>query len=228
VRLLYLKSDNLTNVAGQIAQQVKSREEKSNSASDPELDTIVLDDDTDDEMSRYNPLYFYVQMNREAAEEGNPFVHNPLGQLQLLVTSILATPAFIIFDAIEPPSNEDVSPETMEVNTSAHWELYKNSKSYGVHDFKWLCTAAEEGDYRARWELGYIYLNGLYGVSKDLVKSVMWYSLVEADGHNPTGVDNIRKKLTPAQLTEAEHLYENWKPGRCEREILGTETKNTN
>jgi len=228
VRLLFLKSDNLPDVARRIAQQAKSREEKSNYVSDPEYDTTVLDNDADDEMSRYNPLYFYVQMNKEAAEEGNPFVHNPIGQFMLLGISITATPFFIIFDAIGPPDKKDVLPEAINVNTSAHWVLYKNSKSHGVHDFKSLCTAAEEGDYRARWELGYIYLNGLYGVSKDLVKSVMWYSLVEADGHNPTGVDHIRKQLTPEQLTEAEHLYENWKPGRCEREILGTELNNTN
>ena len=55
----------------------------------------------------------------------------------------------------------------------------------------------------------------------------MWYSLVEADGHNPKGVDNIREQLTPEQLSEADHLYENWKPGRCEREIMGTEPINT-
>lgn len=89
----------------------------------------------------------------------------------------------------------------------------------GEYDFKQLCTAAEQGDFRARWELGYIYYNGLYGVNKDLAQSVMWYSLVEADGHNPKGVDNIREQLTPEQLIEAEHLYENWKPGRCERDL---------
>ena len=89
----------------------------------------------------------------------------------------------------------------------------------GKYDIKLLCTAADQGDYRARWELGYIYHNGLYGVSKDLVQSVMWYSLVEADGHDPKGVDNIRKKLTPEQLIEVKHLYENWKPGQCERDL---------
>ena len=89
----------------------------------------------------------------------------------------------------------------------------------GEYDFKQLCTAAEQGDFRARWELGYIYYNGLYGVNKDLAQSVMWYSLVEIDGHNLKGVDNIREQLTPEQLIEAEHLYENWKPGGCERDL---------
>ena len=107
------------------------------------------------------------------------------------------------------------------------WELYNFKKYHGEYDFKWLCMAAKQGDYRARWELGYLHHYGLYGVRKDLVLSVMWYSLVEADGHNPKGVDNIREQLTPEQLSEADHLYENWKPGRCEREIMGTEPINT-
>lgn len=230
VRLLYLKSGDLPYVARQIAQQAKSREGKNISASDTELDITVSDDDADDdsEMSRYNPLYFYVQMNKEAAEEGSPAVHSPLGQLQLLLTSILATPGFIIFDAINSPDQSTGAKESPDRNVSPPWELYNKSKRRGIHNFKWLCAAAEQGDYRARWELGHIYFKGLYGVRKDLVQSVMWYSLVEADGHNPTSVDDIRTQLTPEQLTEAEHLYENWKSGQCEREISGTVTNNTN
>jgi len=339
VRLLYLRSDNLLTIAKQLSQNEDMLDSK--------------DDDT--EMSRYNPLYFYVQMNKEAAEEGNPFVHNPLGQLQLLVTSILASPFIIVLDAVFGPPDQatsatvttvtaeeestmadatdainrhdweagyralegclhsrntkvrkfclyqinthpelrDAAKQTFsesalrqskashgdsaqdieshriaiyenittkedltfanlnmhkafpsyqnqkeqalkvlqkratEGNPGAQWEFYKFSKSRGDHDFKWLCAAAEQGDYRARWELGYIYSNGLYGARKDLVQSVMWYSLVEADGHNPTGVDNIRAQLTSEQLTEAEYLYHNWKPGQCEREIFGSETFST-
>lgn len=112
--------------------------------------------------------------------------------------------------------------------SEAQWQLYKRSKSRDEYDFKWLCTAAEQGDYRARWELGYLHLHGLYGIRKDLVLSVMWYSLVEAGGHDPKGVDNIRKQLSPEQLTRAQHLYEDWKPGRCEREIIRTEPNISN
>jgi TPR repeat protein len=109
----------------------------------------------------------------------------------------------------------------------AQWKLYKLNKYHGEYDFKWLCKAAEQGDYRAQWELGYLHGYGLYGVRKDLVLSLMYYSLVEAAGHDPKGVDNMRKQLSPEQLTEAEHLYESWKPGRCEREILGPKSSDT-
>jgi len=111
---------------------------------------------------------------------------------------------------------------------NAQWELYKRSKTRGEYKFKWLCKAAEQGDSRAQWELGYIYQRGLYGVRKDLVLSVMWFSLLEAEGHDSGGVDTIRKLLTPEQIDEAEHLYESWKPGQCEREIFGTEPNYSN
>lgn len=113
-------------------------------------------------------------------------------------------------------------------DASALWELYKHSKFRGEYDFSLLCKAAEQGDYRAQWELGYLHLNGLYGVRKDLVLSVMWYSLVEDSGHDPKGIENIRSQLSAEQLNKAEHLYESWRPGRCEQEIFGTELNNLN
>jgi len=126
----------------------------------------------------------------------------------------------------EPVSEEVLLSEAETGNVTAQWELYKRRKSRGEYDFKWLCKAAEQGDYRSRWELGYLYHYGLYGVRKDLVLSVMRYSLVESVGHDPKGVDNIREQLTPEQLTEAEHLYDNWIPGRCERDLVPDNPRN--
>jgi len=127
--------------------------------------------------------------------------------------------------------DESVSEEYLLSNAEAgdakaQWELYKLSVSSGERDFKWLCKAAEGGDYRARWELGYLHLNGLYGIQKDLVLSVMWYTLVESAGYDPKGVDNIREQLTPEQLTEAEHLYDNWIPGQCEHNLVPDNPRN--
>jgi hypothetical protein len=126
----------------------------------------------------------------------------------------------------EPVSEEVLLSEAETGNVAAQWELYKRRKSRGEYDYKWLCNAAEQGDYRARWELGYLYHYGLHGVRKDLVLSVMWYSLVESDGHDPKGVDNIREQLTPEQLTEAEHLYDAWKPGQCEHDLIPDNPRN--
>jgi hypothetical protein len=128
--------------------------------------------------------------------------------------------SYIRTEGAELASEEELLSEAINGSTSAQWELYKRRKSRSEYDFKWLCKAAEQGDYRARWELGYLYHYGLYGIRKDLVLSVMWYSLVEADGHDPKGIDNIREQLAPEQLTEAEHLYVNWMPGQCERDLV--------
>lgn len=126
---------------------------------------------------------------------------------------------------VEPLSEEQLLSEAETGNTQAQWQLYKHKELRGK--YKRLCEAAEQGDYRAQWELGYLHANGLYGVRKDLVLSAMWYGLVESAGHNPGGVDTIRERLTLEQRIKAEHLYENWNPGQCEREIFGIES-NTN
>jgi hypothetical protein len=112
----------------------------------------------------------------------------------------------------------------------AQWELYKRSKSRGEHNYKWLCKAADQGNYRARGELGYLHRYGLHGVRKDLVLSAMWLGLTESGSPNPKGVDNIHKQLelTPEQLIEVKRLYLNWKSGHCEREIFAAEPNNTN
>lgn len=125
----------------------------------------------------------------------------------------------------EPLSEEHLLSEAEIGNTQAQWQLDKRRELHGK--YKRLCEAAEQGDYRAQWELGYLHANGLYGARKDLVLSAMWYGLVESAGHSPGGVDTIRERLTPEQRIKAEHLYENWKPGQCEREIFGIES-NTN
>jgi hypothetical protein len=131
-----------------------------------------------------------------------------------------------LYKQVAQPEAYSRALENFNLIFQTQWERYKLKKSGGELDFKLLCKAAEEGEYRAQWELGYIHLYGLYGVRKDLVLSVMWYDLVEAGGHDPKGVDHIREQLTTEQLIEVEHLHENWKSGQCEREIFGAQKNN--
>ena len=62
-------------------------------------------------------------------------------------------PCFNIYDNRRPSS---VSPQLILFSdaitgkTAAQWELYEQSKSRDEHDFRWLCKAADRGDYRAR------------------------------------------------------------------------------
>jgi hypothetical protein len=128
----------------------------------------------------------------------------------------------------EPVSEDILLIDAKLGNAGAQWELYERRKLRGEHDFEWLCRAAEQGDYRAQWELGFLHYYGLHGVRKDDLLSVMWLSLVESGGHDSFGGYSIRKSLTPEQLAAVEHLLKNWKTGRCEREIFGTEPSDSN
>jgi len=119
-------------------------------------------------------------------------------------------------------------PLSMPVTTPTaeqSWEIFKLSNSRGEPDFKALCGAADQGDSRARRELGYLHYHGLHGVRKDPVLSAMWYGLIESYSQGPDSFSTGREQLTPEQLTELKSLYINWKPGHCEREISGNEFK---
>jgi hypothetical protein len=86
---------------------------------------------------------------------------------------------------------------------------------------KWYRLAAEQGDAFAQLELGIMYADG-EGVAQDYVLSDMWFSLAAA--HLPADVIDvieetaatqryiIEKRMTPAQVAEAQRLAREWKP----------------
>jgi len=80
---------------------------------------------------------------------------------------------------------------------------------------KWWTFAANQGDAEAQASLGFLYESG-NGVVQDYVQAYLWYSLVVADypgnANASSGLRAVAKKLTPAQLSEAQDLVRNWKP----------------
>jgi len=77
---------------------------------------------------------------------------------------------------------------------------------------------AEQGDASAQSFLGIMYVEGL-GVPQDYSKAHMWFNL--AASRFPPGVehdiavknrDNVAKRMTPAQISEAQNLAREWKP----------------
>ncbi len=77
---------------------------------------------------------------------------------------------------------------------------------------------AEQGNAKAQFSLGSMYFNG-YGVGQDYVRAYMWVNLA-ASGF-PPGKDRdtavkyrniVAKKMTPAQVSEAQKLAREWKP----------------
>ncbi len=77
---------------------------------------------------------------------------------------------------------------------------------------------AEQGDADAQYNLGNIYKNGK-GVPQDYAQAHMWFNLAASIYPPGKNRDNavfnrniVAKKMTPAQISEAQKLAREWKP----------------
>ena len=77
----------------------------------------------------------------------------------------------------------------------------------------WYSKAAEQGHPKARLFLGVMYAEGR-GVPQDYVMAHMWFSLAAARGEQKAvqALEMAERKMTPAQLAEAQKLARDWKP----------------
>ena len=78
---------------------------------------------------------------------------------------------------------------------AAHW--YREAAEH-VPDFG--------GAGQGRKNLGLLYMQGL-GVPKDYVQAYMWFSLSNSESN----LSDAKDQLTPAQVSEAERMIEDWK-----------------
>jgi len=78
---------------------------------------------------------------------------------------------------------------------------------------RWYRLAAEQGDASAQFKLGLMYGQG-EGGPKDYVLAQMWLNLAAAKGMKEAvkGRDILEKRMTPAQLAEAQRLTREWTP----------------
>ena len=82
----------------------------------------------------------------------------------------------------------------------------------------WWRKAAEQGYVKAQYILGLTYSEGL-GVPQAFAQAYIWFNLA-ACRHPPSekrdnavsNRDKVAKKATPAQISEAEKLAQEWKP----------------
>jgi len=72
---------------------------------------------------------------------------------------------------------------------------------------------ADQGNANAQYNLGTFYDNGL-GVPLDKVRAYMWFSLSAAQGREGAAAfrDLIARRMTTAQIAEAQKLVREWKP----------------
>src|SRR5882724_5667141 len=77
----------------------------------------------------------------------------------------------------------------------------------------WFRRAAEQGHPVAKLFLGVMYAEGR-GVPQDYVRAHMWFSLAAAQGEQRAvkTLEMAERRMTPAQLNEAQKLARDWKP----------------
>jgi uncharacterized protein len=84
---------------------------------------------------------------------------------------------------------------------------------------KWLQLAANQGHTLAQSNLAFMYRDG-EGVPQDYVKAHMWFNLASAGAPATSRAnyveyrDELAKKMTPAQMAEAQKLAREWKPNK--------------
>ena len=78
----------------------------------------------------------------------------------------------------------------------------------------WVLLAANQGNGLAAIKLGFMYEGGR-GVTQDLVQAYKWYNLGGTNGET-MGIqsrDELAKRMTPAQIHEAQQLTKEWMAG---------------
>jgi uncharacterized protein len=77
----------------------------------------------------------------------------------------------------------------------------------------WFGRAAAQGHPVAQLYLGIMYAEGR-GVPQDYVRAHMWFSLAAARGEQRAikTLDMAERRMTPAQIAEAQKLARDWKP----------------
>jgi uncharacterized protein len=78
---------------------------------------------------------------------------------------------------------------------------------------KWYRRAADQGEAWGQTNLGVIYARG-QGVARDYISAYMWFDLSAAQGDRAAASnrDAAARRMTPAQIAEAQKLAREWKP----------------
>ena len=96
--------------------------------------------------------------------------------------------------------------------------MYRNAQGVPqdyAQAMKWYRLAADQGNASAQYNLGIMYDKG-QGVPQDYVLAHMWFNLSAAQGQERAvkNRDIVAKRMTPAQIAEAQNLAREWKPSK--------------
>jgi TPR repeat protein len=96
-------------------------------------------------------------------------------------------------------------------------KLYENGQGVprsSAEAAKWYRRAADQGHTGAQFYLAGMYSSG-EGVPQDLVQAYMWFSLSAQGAQSEfanSGRAQVARKMTPAQIADAERRINEWKP----------------
>lgn len=111
-----------------------------------------------------------------------------------------------------------------DIKNKENHNAWKLSKEIGAY-----CPNADLGHADAQTHVGDLYYLGSYDLEKNLIQAFVWYSLAETNGNLYASgqLNQLRKKLSTQQLSEAHAQLEEWKPGQCERYLMEAITEET-
>jgi TPR repeat protein len=114
-------------------------------------------------------------------------------------------------DAITDAADHGVSLAQLIMGFRYSW--LKNIPNDYPEALKWFKKAADQGDPTAQFMLGEMYAQGL-GVSKNNSEAYKWCYLSLSNGFSSakTRVDDLTKRMTPAQIEEAKKRSAEFKP----------------
>jgi TPR repeat protein len=118
----------------------------------------------------------------------------------------------------QPPCGFIVRWLTKETATPSSASVPCTRKGRGVAQddveaAKWYRLAANQGHAQAQFNRGVAYDNGR-GVVQDEVLAHLWFNLSVAQGNQEAAKnrDIVARRMTPAQLAQAQKLAREWKP----------------
>ena len=147
---------------------------------------------------------------RKLAEEGNVTAQNGLGLLYREGAGV-------------PQNYGQAKRWFEEAAKQGHAEAQVNLGTFYLHGdgapqsagmaLFWYSRAAEQGDAQAFAKLGLMYAEAR-GVPQDFIQAHMWFNLAAANGEENSVErrDVLARKMTPAQITEAQERARDWKP----------------
>jgi uncharacterized protein len=140
---------------------------------------------------------------RRAAEQGNPVAQNSLGVMYLQGHGVRANPAE---GAKWIRAAAEQGDARAQVNLG---QLHAQGRGVPLNHreaTRWFHRAAEQGDAGAQVTLGQLYAAGRIVPQRDVISAYQWFLLAAAQGE-ADGIserDALAKKITPAQVTEAQ------------------------